>query len=181
MHIANIFVKCAHLSLFCPKTHKPSCCVFPVPRDPIQAFPGWEALPSQNSLWQLVACTGLTPALAHARFSSCLPSAAAWQWCPDTTTIPEGTAALLLPFVGAHSRARKDKTTLNEFVGIPAPVHGIMGSKDRKAGSLQVSGYSCTQGKLKGLVRWTLFNSSPLHGPSGTPRNLKLNSEPYFN
>lgn len=104
MHIANIFGKCAHLSLFCPKTDEPSCCIFSSAQGSNPSL-SWVGSISLSELpLAAVACTGLTPELGHAGFSPCLPSAAAGQWCPDTTTIPEGTAVLLLPFVAAQQQ-----------------------------------------------------------------------------
>lgn len=180
MHIANIFVKCAHLSLFCPKTDKPSCCNF---------SSGQGANPSLSQMGS-TSLSEIPVTALHAQHSllnwDMLDSPlASLQQQPDSgAQIPQQFLKALqcccFPLWVLSSRAGKDKTSFSEFVWIPAPVRGIMGSRDRKAGSLQVSGYSCTQGKVKGLVRWALSSSS-LHGPSGMPRNLKLNSQPYFN
>lgn len=181
MHIANISVKCAHLSLTLLSQDKQAILLY------FFQCPGIQSKPFQIGSTSL---SELPLAALHAQHSllnwDMLDSPlASLQQQPDTgAQIPQQFLKALqgccFP-LWVLSRAGKDKTSLSEFVGIPAPVSGIMGSRDRKAGSLQVSGYSCTQEKLRKLVRWTLFNSSPLHGPSGTSRNLKLNSEPHFN
>lgn len=110
---------------------------------------------------------------------------ASLQQQPDSgAQIPQLLKALQccsFPLWVLSSRAGKDKPSLKEFLGIPAPVCGIMGSRDRKAGSLQVSGYSWYTRKTQEVSGMNLFNSSPLHRPSGTPRNFKINSKPYFN
>lgn len=164
---------------FVPRQTSHLAVFFPVPRDPIQAFPDGKHFPLRTPFG--------SPAQHSLLNWDMLDSPLAFlQQEPDSgAQVPQQFLKALqgccFPLWVLSSRAGKDKISLSEFVGIPAPVCGSMGSRDRKAGSLQASGYSYTQRVLKGLVRWTLFNSSSLDGPSGTPRNLKLNSGPYFN
>lgn len=110
MHIANNFGKCAHLSLFCPNTDKPSCCIFPSVQGSNHSL-CWSKLALQmgsisfselplaaHCMHRTHSWTGTCRILLLPPFSSSLTA------CPDTTTIPEGTAVLLLPFVTAQQQ-----------------------------------------------------------------------------